>query len=442
MNALDSTMAPRWHFTSSLSDLRCALGITALSLSLAGGLQGAGSAHWPAWRGPDSNGSTAAGKHPVKTGTNAFAWKVALPGKGGSSPIVWDGRIFLTTPAEGMDAVLCLDTSGQQQWLTKVGPESSPKHRTLGSSCNSSPVTDGKGIFAYFRSGHLVALERDGSIRWKINLSEKFGTEQLFWDQGSSPVLNGSHVILSRLHQGESWIAAFHKDTGVMEWKEPRNFKVPNENDNGYTTPVVFDHSGSKALLVWGADHLTAHSAADGKLLWSAGGFNPDATPYWPAISTPVIANGIAVVPVGRDDRPRQAQLQGIKLGGSGDVSATHRAWKRDDLGVFVTALAEYGGRVYLLRHRGEIVCLNPATGQTVWSEALPKDRAPFYASPLIANGVLYAAREDGVLFSAKVGDKFEFLGETPLGERVVSSPVPAGDTLLVRGDKHLFCLR
>ena len=192
-------------------------------------------------------------------------------------------------PSDGEDAVLALDASGRQLWLTRLGPESPAKHRTLGSSCNASPVTDGKAVFVYFRSGHLAAVELDGAVRWKLNLAERFGADQLFWDQGSSPVLSGPNLILARMHQGESWIAAFDKKTGELRWQQPRNYKVPNENDNGYTTPVLFNEQGRQSILLWGADHATAYNAADGRLLWSAGGFNPEGTAYWPAIASPEI---------------------------------------------------------------------------------------------------------------------------------------------------------
>ena len=136
---------------------------------------------------------------------------------------------------------------------------------------------------------------------------------------------------------------------------------------------------------------------------WSCGGFNPQGTGLWPAIATPAVAGNIAVVAVGRDDRAGQARVHGIRLGGSGDVTATHRAWQREDLGVFVTSPTVYKGRVYLLRHKGQVVCLDPASGKTIWTDAFPEHRAPYYSSPVIANGVLYAAREDGTVFTAKV---------------------------------------
>jgi outer membrane protein assembly factor BamB len=396
---------------------------------------------WPSWRGPTGNGSTSTGKYPTSWNVESVSWKFTLPGKGSSTPIIWHDRIYLTTPSEGQDAVLALDLQGKQMWLTRLGIQSPPKQRILSSSCNGSPVTDGKGIFVYFRSGRLSALELDGSVRWTVDLTAKFGPEKLFWDSGTSPVLTDDGVILSRLHQGDSWIAGFDKATGALRWQQKRNYEVPSENDNGYTTPVFFQYQGHVAFLIWGAEHLTAHSAVDGSVLWTCGQFNPEGKMNWPTIASPVICGNLVIVPVGRDDRPNQGHLQAVKLDGTGDVTGTHRVWKRDNVGVFVSSLVEYQGRVYLLRPRGNIVCLDPATGSTIWTGSLPRTSASFYASPVIANGVLYAAREDGVVFAARVQDKFELLSENPMHERIIASPAVADGRLLLRGDEHLFCV-
>jgi len=401
----------------------------------------AAASDWPNWRGPSQNGSSETGATPTRWGTNEVAWKVRLPGKGSSTPIVWENRIYVTTPAEGEDALLALDLDGRQVWLTTLGPAKPPKHRQLASSCNASPVADDTGLYVYFKSGHFAALDFDGKVRWETNLVERFGEERLFWDSGTSPVLTDQHVVLARMHGGESWVAGFDKATGALRWQQARNYRTPVENDNAYNTPVLLEHLGRKAILLWGGEHVTAHDAHDGTLLWSAGGFNPDGTGYWPAIATPVVAGDIAVIPVGRDDRPGQSRVYGIRLGGRGDVSDTHRAWKREDVGVFVSSPAALNGRVYLLRHRGGVVCLDAATGNTVWSGAFPEHRAPYYASPTVANDRLYAAREDGTVFVARVKDGFELLSENPMGERLVASPVPVAGRLLLRGDEHLFCI-
>ena len=395
---------------------------------------------WPSWRGPSHNGSRAGESYPTKWTADKVAWKVALPGKGASSPVVWKDRIFVTAPHRGIDTALAFDLSGKQVWKTEFGAETKAKHMKLGTSSNASPVTDGKGVFVYFKSGTFAALELDGSIRWKRNLVEEFGPQELYWDQGSSPVIIGDLIILARLHAGDSWVAGFDKTTGKIRWKQERNFKVPSENDNGYTTPIPIRHGDRDAVLVWCSDHLTAHAADDGTLLWSCGGFNPKANKLWPPIATPVVAGDIAVVPVGRDDR-KQAQVHAVRLGGKGDVTETHRAWEREDFGVFVSSLIEYEGRVYLLRHKGEVVCLDPKTGEPFWTAQLPKSLVPYYASPVIAGGILYAAREDGVVFSARVGDRFELLGENDMGEQILATPVPFDGKLLIRTSEQLICV-
>jgi outer membrane protein assembly factor BamB len=142
------------------------------------------------------------------------------------------------------------------------------------------------------------------------------------------------------------------------------------------------------------------------------------------------------VVPYGRGKH-----LAGVRLGGSGDVTDTHRLWTRDDLGAFVPTPAVYDGKVYLLGDRGELTCIDPRTGETLASGTLPKHRTNYYASPTIADGKLYAAREDGVVFVAGVADGFPVVSENPLGEQMIASPVPLGGRLLLRGGQHLFCV-
>jgi outer membrane protein assembly factor BamB len=253
-------------------------------------------------------------------------------------------------------------------------------------------------------------------------------------------VLTEKHVIIARLHAGDSWLAAFDKATGEMRWKTARNYDTPNEVDNGYSTPLVIRHEGREALLTWGAQHLTAHDAADGKLLWSCGGFNPNGDAFWPAIAMPVVVDGVAVVCFGRADRG-QPRLHGVRLGGSGDVTKTHRLWMREDTGAFVPTPAEYKGRLYVLSDRGQVDCLEPATGKTIWSAMLPRSSSNYYASPLIADGILYAAREDGAVFVASIDGGLKVLAENKLSDRVIASIVPVADRLFVRGEANLYCL-
>ncbi len=395
---------------------------------------------WRSWRGPQGSGSIEQGNYPVRFGTDRLLWRTELPGKGCSTPILLNEMIYLTSPVDANDALLCYDSHGSEKWRAVFSKEDPGKHRN-GSGCNASPVTDGKAVFVYFKSGTFAAVDLDGKVRWKTDLVERFGKDTLFWDHGTSPVLTDRYVVMARMHQGESWLAAFDKETGEMAWKVARNFSTPTECDHGYATPLVIQHQGRESILVWGAEHLTIHNATDGQISWSCGNFNPDANKLWPAIATPVIVGDMVVIAYGRNDRgtPR---LHGIRLTGSGDVTQTNHVWKRDDVGTFVPTPAVYKGRVILVRDRGEVACIDPATGKTIWEGAFPKNRANFYASPLIAGDKLYAPREDGTVFVASVAnDKFDLLSENDMAESVIGSPVPALNCILIRGERHLFCV-
>ena len=396
-------------------------------------------ANWPRWRGPQDIGSIDNGNYPVQWKPDGVLWKSELPGKGCSTPIVWNQRIYVTAPVDGRDSLIALDWSGKRIWQTGFGKENPGKHRN-GSGCNPSPATDGESIFVEFKSGTLAAVSLEGKIRWQTNFVESFGKDTLFWDHGTSPVLTKKYVVKARMHKGESWLAAFDKTTGEMEWKVPRNYETPTEGDHGYATPLVIQHRGQEALLVWGAQHLTLHDVTNGKVLWTCGDFNPESKRLWPSIATPVVVGDIAVIAFGRNDRgiPR---LHGIRLGGQGDVTDTHRVWKRTDIGTFVPTPVAYQGKIYLVGDKGRIDCLDPVTGKTLWTDAFPKHRARFYGSPLIAGGKLYAPREDGVVFVADVKDGFKLLAENAMDEPVIASPVPTSNRLLIRGIRNLFCI-
>lgn len=397
-------------------------------------------ADWRSWRGPLGNGSVEQGSFPTKFDSEKHLWRTVLPGKGCSTPILLDGLIYLTSPVDGIDGLLCYDLQGQEKWRAVFGKENAGKHRN-GSGSNASPVTDGQAIFVFFKSGTFAAVERNGKVRWKTDLVERFGKDTLYWDHGTSPVLTAKHVIMARMHDGESWLAAFDKVSGDIAWKVARNFKTPQECDHGYSTPVVIQHQGRESILVWGAEHLTIHNATDGQVSWSCGNFNPDANKLWPAIATPVIVGDMAVIAYGRNDRgiPR---LHGVRLSGSGDVTQTNHVWKRDNVGTFVPTPVAYKGRVILVGDKGEVTSVDPVTGKTIWEGAFPKSRSNFYASPLIAGDKLFAPREDGVVFVASLAnDKFELLSENNMAESVIGSPIPAANRLLIRGEKHLFCV-
>jgi len=397
--------------------------------------------NWTQWRGPDDNGVAAPGNYPVKfSAENDLLWKAPLPGKGGSTPIVWKDRIVITSGVgegdEGQDGVLCFDWSGRQLWQTTLGKQVKGKHRSGSGSCPSA-VTDGKRLFVYFKSGTLAALDFDGNVLWKTNLQETYGKNTLWWDLGTSPVLVNGNVVVAVMQSESSYIVAFEQTTGKVAWKVDRNYTTPEESDQSYTTPLITQEGSRTTLITWGADHLTSHDAATGKLLWECGGFNPESKKAWRVISSPVITSGVAVVPYGRDQN-----VAGVRLGGSGDVTATNRLWEKSGIGTDGATPVGSDGKTYILNFKGKVWCLDVLTGRELWKSDLPQGKGMFYSSPILSGDKLYFLREKGSIYVCLITPTgLDLINETQLDDTFVATPVLVQDKLLLRGEKNLYCI-
>jgi hypothetical protein len=158
---------------------------------------------WPRWRGPTNNGVAPEGDYPLRwSATENVAWSVDLPGEGGSTPIVLEDRIILTSPKDGMNAVLCMSRDGQPMWEATIGREVPGKNRK-GTGSNPSPVTNGKLVYVYYKSGDLACFDLEGNRVWHHNLQQMYGPDTLWWDLGTSPVLTDKHVVVAVMQSRE-----------------------------------------------------------------------------------------------------------------------------------------------------------------------------------------------------------------------------------------------
>jgi len=404
--------------------------------------RGLAAENWPQWRGPLGTGVAADGDYPVKfSADEGLAWKVELPGRGTSTPAVWGDRIFLTCPIDGQDGVLCYNMMGEELWRRQLGPQRENERPEVSSGSNPSPVTDGKNVVVYYKSGNLACFDTNGRPKWKLNLQDRYGEDALWWDLGTSPVLAGNRAIVAVMQgsESESYLVAIELDSGDVAWKEPREYDNARESDQAYTTPRVVRQDGNDVIVTWGADHLTGHDAATGKLLWEVGGFNPDNRGMWRVIASATIDDGLAIVPYGRAEH-----LAGVRIGGQGDVTDTNRVWEKHgrNVGSDVPTPAVSDGKAYLLGDRGRITCRDMKSGEEIWSADLPENRYKYYASPVLAGDKLYCTREDGTIFVGRVSDDgFEQVAENEMGEWVIATPIPIRGGLLIRGEEHLFCV-
>jgi outer membrane protein assembly factor BamB len=196
---------------------------------------------------------------------------------------------------------------------------------------------------------------------------------------------------------------------------------------------------GKETIVCWGADHLTGQDPETGRILWSCGGFNPERKKGWRVIASAVASGNVALVPFGRGEF-----VAGVKMGGSGDITEKAILWKANPGSDSSTPVAS-DGRFYVLTDsgmkRGTVTCIEASSGKVVWRDNLPKAAQIFYSSPVVAGDTLICAREDGVVFSAKIGsDGLDEVVVNEIGEGVIASPVVVEGKLLLRGDRSLFC--
>jgi outer membrane protein assembly factor BamB len=393
--------------------------------------------NWPQWRGPNATGVAEDGDYPEKfSADQGLLWKAPLPGIGSSSPVTWGDSIFVTCIADGQDTLCCYEFEGNQRWEKRLGPGREGKHKN-GSGANPSPATDGMHVVSYFKSGRVACHDFAGNETWQKNLQEEYGKDTLWWDLGTSPILIGGNVVIAVMQEGDSYLVALNAASGEVAWKQKRQYERPEESDQAYTTPQVANVDGRDVIVTWGADHLTGHDAKTGELLWDSAGFNPNNEGMWRVIASHAMGDGIAVVPFGRG-----RFLAGVKLSGSGDVTESNRLWEKQGhaVGADVPTPIVHDGKAYVVSDVGEVACRDLKTGEELWSDKLPRDRDKYYASPVLADGKLYFAREDGMVFVASVGDDgMHLLAENDMGERVIATPVPVRNSILIRGEQHLF---
>lgn len=408
-----------------------------LSLVLCCTLSTSAADNWPNWRGPNQNGVASGTGYATKwSGTENVAWKVAIPGKGSSTPVVWGDRIYLTSGIEGENTLLAYDRGGKEAWRAKIGKERPGKHKKATGS-NPSAATDGQHVFAYFKSGDLACVDLTGKVVWQENLQSKYGEDTLWWDLGTSPVLTSNAVVVAVMQTGPSFLVAYDKATGKQLWKHERNLDAPSEAAQSYSTPVVLKQGEQEILVVLGADHVTAHDAKTGAELWRVGGLNPTKHQYFRSIASAVVEDGVVVAPYARG-----ATITGVKLGGKGDVTASHVAWTVNGLGADVPTPAALKGRAFVCTDKGDVAAVDVHTGKTVWNGAVERNRNAYSSSPVVADGRIYITREDGKTFVLGAGDKFEVLGANELaGEFTVATPVFADGKIYIRTLDNLYCI-
>jgi outer membrane protein assembly factor BamB len=413
-------------------------------------------ASWPQWRGPSGQGVSAEKNLPATwTVSKNIKWKVAIPGRGHSSPIVWGNRIFLTTAIEGelvegakaaphtLDnkpfvhpdsiganrkhqfKVIAVNRENGKVLWEQTAFEGTPyddRHRKS-SYAASTPATDGTTVFAFFGTEGLFAYDMSGKLKWKADLG-KLGTVGM--GTGTSPLVYENLVIVQCDEEnGESsFIVGVDKKTGKEAWRTPRKVQV------SWSTPLLVRTAKRAELITSGTEFVISYDPATGKELWRHKGVESNAIP------SPVANNEMVFISAGYPAKIAMA----INLGGSGDLADTV-AWKYAKGTAYVPSPILYGDYLYLTSDRGVLTCLDAKTGEVKYEGGRVPVPASFTASPIAFDDKILMTSEDGDTFVIKAGPKHEVLGTNSVGEPVYASPAVADGNIFIRGERNLYCI-
>ncbi len=401
--------------------------------------------NWPQWRGPRQDGICTEPNLPATwSSTQNVAWRMELPGSAGSTPIVWNDRIFLTSSDKEDLVLVCADTRGNLLWKRVVAGGDIEYRKDEGNNASQSPSTDGQHVWCMFGTGDLACYDFEGRKVWKFNVQDRYGKFQMNWGFHSSPVLDGDRLYLQLLHSNGWTVVALDKLTGAGVWKQHRPSDARGESKESYATPFIYRDGEHEFLLTHGADYIVAHRLSDGEELWRCGGLNPKGkyNNSLRLVASPVAVPGLIVVP-----SAKSGPVLGLHPDGSGDItdSESVRAWKWPANSPDVPSPLVHDGLVYLCRENGVLYCVDAETGQQLYEQRMHSDR--YRASPLYYDGKVLCISRDGTATVVKAGREFEKLAENTLNtearaENITSSPVVSEGTLYLRTFGALYAIR
>jgi outer membrane protein assembly factor BamB len=428
------------------------LSVVCAAVCAAGVVRGqADQASWPQWRGPALNG-VAPGDAPLEwSDSRNVSWKIEIPGRGYSSPIVWGDKLFLTTAVPtgtgsgSADAgggrgaggnagveehrlmVMAFDRlSGKALWQHTAATATPHEgyHRIYGSFASNNPATDGRHVYAFFGSQGLFAYDMNGRQVWKRDFNQRMKM-RLQFGEGAAVVLHEGKLITVFDHQEQGLLAVTDAATGRQLWSVPRN------EGSSWSTPLVVTHQGKKQIVVTATPKAMAYDLETGKLEWEVSGLGLNPIPM------PVQSGDVVYVMTGF----RDPKLMAIRLGRTGNLTGTDAVLWESTRGLSYTpSPVLHDGILYLLTDNGQLSALDAKTGQPFYQQQrLPKPYN-FKASPIAVNGRLYLASEDEDVIVVKMGSSYEVLATNTLRDQsFIATPVAVGGDLYLRSRTHLF---
>ncbi len=391
--------------------------------------------NWPRFRGPNGQGQGGGTGFPVVWSDSDAAWKIDLGGTGHSSPVVWDGTVYVTaSKADGSKGVLlAVDASdGAVRWKRNFALRPFRMNR-LNSVAASTPAVDGEGVYVIWygaESTRVIGLSHKGKERW----TRTFPAPNTQHGPGASPTVHGDLVVFTLEAEGnregqQSFWIALDRNTGETRWQLERD----NSTHASSSTPCVYPSPEGGEWLIFAsrAHGVTAVDPENGAVVWEAAGTMPTRV-----TSSPVVAGGLIVAVCGQGGGG--IRLVAVQPPGNGSPEAQVAYDLTGRLVPNVPTPIVSGGWMFLFHDQGQVTCLESRTGKVLWSE---KPGGRFFGSPVLVGDRLYCITTSGQVVVLRAGAAYELLAVNDLGEASQATPAVAQGRLFLRTLSHLWCI-
>ena len=389
-------------------------------------------AYWNQFRGPDGDGDAKSANLPLKFSEKQnLTWKTPMPGKAWSSPVVMNGKIWLTNAEpEGfkMWAIQLDWHSGKELKKVLVFENKEPQYcHPMNSYGTPTPVIYDGRVFVHFGTHGTAALDaQSGQVLWK---RRDFNCDH-FRGAAASPIVFNDSLIVHFDGHDLQYIVCLDQKSGKTRWKKEREYDFKTNNGDrkkAYCTPSVITHNGRQELISPGAVATESRNPVTGDLFWTArtGGMN--------ASSRPIYRHGHVYVFCG------MGSMSAIRPGGDGDVDKTHVTWSRRKVVPKKSSPLLLNDLLFMVSDEGVASCSNPLNGEIYWADRL-KIKGQCASSPIHASGHIYSFSSEGdcIVFKAKK-EGLEILAQNKLPTGCMASPAVVGDSLLVRTKQNLY---
>lgn len=387
---------------------------------------------WREFRGPTGQGHYLGKALPIDWSvTKNVAWKQAIPGKGWSSPIVLDGRVYLTSavPIDGSKDLslqaICVDAAkGSIIWKKEVFRQESaaaPNIHKKNSHASPTPITDGKRIYVHFGHQGTACLDLDGKIVW----STKEHRYAPVHGNGGTPILVDNRLVFSTDGSDKQFVIALNTADGKVAWKTPRKTKVGQPFS--FSTPLAIAVNGKIQIVSPASGAVMAYDADDGKEIWRVryeGGYS--------VIPRPVYGHGMVYIGTGYNS----PVVLAIKVDGKGDVTDSHVAWTLKKGAPHTPSLLLIDNELHAVSDGGIASCVDARTGKVHYQERVP---GGYSASPFFADGRIYLQNEAGVTTVLRAGTTFEILATSDVKERTFASYAVVDGAIFLRSETQLY---